>query len=56
MILELRMHRDKLLFSRTYCGGPVVKNPPCSARDVGSIFGWGTKIPRRATKPTCHNY
>ena len=26
-------------------GGPVVKNLPCNARDVGLIPGWGTKIP-----------
>ena len=29
-------------------GGPVVKNPPCNAGDVGSITGWGTKIPHAA--------
>ena len=26
--------------------GPVVKNLPCNAGDVGSILGWGTKIPQ----------
>ena len=26
-------------------GGPVVKNLPSNAGDVGSIPGWGTKIP-----------
>ena len=26
-------------------GGPVVKDPPCKAGDVGSGFGWGSKIP-----------
>ena len=26
-------------------GGPVVKNPPSNAGDVGSIPGRGTKIP-----------
>ena len=25
-------------------GGPVVKNLPCNAEDVGSIPGWGRKI------------
>ena len=25
-------------------GGPVVKNPPCNAGDMGSIPGQGTKI------------
>ena len=29
-------------------GGPVVKNPPSSAGDAGSIPGWGTKIPHTA--------
>ena len=26
----------------------MVKNPFCNARDVGSIPGWGTKIPHTA--------
>ena len=26
-------------------GGPVVRNLPCNARDVGSIRGQGTKTP-----------
>ena len=26
-------------------GGPVVKNPPSNAGDMGSIAGQGTKIP-----------
>ena len=43
--------------------GPVVKNLPCSAGDVGSIPVWGTKIPcaikqvslHTATEdPVCH--
>ena len=29
-------------------GAPVVKTPPSSAGDVGSIPGWGTKIPHAA--------
>ena len=29
-------------------GGPVVKNPPYNAGDVGSIPGQGTKIPDAA--------
>ena len=28
-----------------FSGGPVVKNLPSSARDAGSIPGWGTNIP-----------
>ena len=35
-------------------GGPLVKNPPSNAGDVGSNPGWGTKIPQ-ATKPMHHN-
>ena len=30
---------------RDFPGGCVVKNLPCNAEDVGSIPGWGTKIP-----------
>ena len=29
-------------------GGPVVKYVPCHAGDIGSIPGWGTKIPHSA--------
>ena len=31
--------------SRDFPGGPVVRNPPYSAGDTGSIPGQGTKIP-----------
>ena len=31
---------------RDFPGGPVVKNPPSTARDVGSISDRGTSIPR----------
>ena len=34
--------------AREFPGGPVVKNPPCNAGDVGSIPGQGTKIPYAA--------
>ena len=30
---------------RDFLGGPVVKNLPCNAGDMGSIPGYGTKIP-----------
>jgi len=30
---------------RDFPGGPVVKNLPCDAEDLGSIPGWGTKTP-----------
>ena len=44
-------------------GGPVVKNSPSNAEEVGSIPGQETKIPyavgqlslHRATEPTHHN-
>ena len=29
-------------------GGPAVKNPPFSSGEVGSIPGWGTKVPHTA--------
>ena len=33
------------LLKGDFPGGPVVKNVPSNAGDVGSIPGWGTKIP-----------
>ena len=30
---------------RDYPSGPMIKNPPCNAGDVGSIPGLGTKMP-----------
>ena len=33
------------LSKQDFPGGPVVKNPPSNAGDVGSILGQGTKIP-----------
>ena len=49
---------------RDFPDGPVVKNPPSNARDLGSVPGWGTKIPHAAgqlsprittTEPTRRN-
>ena len=37
---------------KDFPGGPVVKNPPSNATDMGLIPGWGTKIPE-AAKPVC---
>ena len=34
--------------TRDFPGGPVVKNPPYNAGDVGSIPGQGIKIPHAA--------
>ena len=43
---------------RDFPGGPVVKNPPYSAGDMGSIPGQGTKIPHAAGQlsPRATNY
>ena len=30
---------------RDFTGGLLVRNPPLNAGDVGSILGWGAKIP-----------
>ena len=39
--------------SGDFCCGPVIKNPPSNAGDMGSIPGRGTQIPRAiVTKPT----
>ena len=47
---------------RDFPGGPMVKNPPCNARDVGSILGQRIKIPHSmkqlspratTTEPVC---
>ena len=35
-------------------GGPVVKNPPSNAGDVGLIPGRGTKIPHAAGQLSLH--
>ena len=40
--------------SRDFPGGPVVKNPSCSAGDAGSIPGQGTKIPRATGQISPH--
>ena len=39
---------------RDFPGGPVVKNPPSNAGDVGLIPGWGTKIPHAAGQLSPH--
>ena len=40
---------------RDFPGGPVVKNLPSNAGDVGSILGQRTRIPH-AAKPMFHNH
>ena len=39
--LSLRIKKN-----RDFPGGPLAKNPPFNAGDLGSIPGQGTKIPR----------
>ena len=55
---------SQICLSWDFPGGPVVKNLPCNAGDVGSIPGWGTKIPHAsdqlsplatAIEPGSHN-
>ena len=41
------MHRD-------FPGGPLIKNPPSNAGDVGSIPGQGTKIPHAVGQQSPH--
>ena len=40
--------------TNTISDGPVVKNPPCNSGDVGSIPGWGTKIPHPTEQLSPH--
>ena len=37
-------------------GGPVIKNPPAKAGDMGSIPGQEDPTCHEAAKPLCHNY
>ena len=48
MVPDLRLHKGaiKKHLQKDVPGGPVVKNPPCNAGDVGSIPGLGTEIPQ----------
>ena len=48
-----------------FLGAKVVTNPPSSARDMGLILSWGTKIPHdtrqlspcnTTREPMCCNY
>ena len=39
-----------------FLGGPVVKNPPANAGDLGSIPGPGRSPILQGSKPICHNY
>ena len=35
----------KIVYCRNFPGGPVVRNPPCNAGDMGSIPGQRTEVP-----------
>ena len=43
--LKLQNHFSLNSIVRDSPGGPVVKNPPCNAGNVGLIPGQGMKIP-----------
>ena len=45
----IKIHRG-----RDFAGGPVIKNPPYNAQEVGSIPGRGTKIPHVAGQLSPH--
>ena len=44
----------KTQLKRDFPGGPVVKNPPSNAGDLGSIPVWGTKIPHATGQLSPH--
>ena len=48
----------KLVTSTDFPGGPVVKNPPSNAGDMGSNPDWEAKTPTylQAAKPTHHQH
>ena len=48
------MSRSKSIALFWTPGGPVVRNPPCKAEDIGSIPGLGRSHMPWATKPMCH--
>ena len=51
---SLKQPECSILFAGTSPGGPMVKNPPSNAGDVGSIPGRGTKIPHAAGQLSLH--
>lgn len=36
------------LRGRDFPGGPVIESSSCNSEDVGSILGWGVRIPHAA--------
>ena len=54
-VWELRSHMPqakKNVLRRDFPGGPVVKNMPCNAGDMGSTPGLQTKIPQATGQQT----
>ena len=43
-----QLHLIKIKDFGDFAGGPVVKNLPCNAVDMGLIPGWGDKTPHAA--------
>ena len=40
--------------NRDFPGGPVLQPPPCSQGNMGSMPGWGTKVPHTAEQLSPH--
>ena len=51
---KVKKIKSRVLWSWDFPGGPVVKNPPWDAGDVGSIPGQGTKMPHAVEQPSLH--
>ena len=49
-----KMAWEEVMTRRDFPGGPVVKNPLCNARDVGSIPDGGTRIPHAMEQLSQH--
>ena len=43
---QIVTEKKKKKVKEDFPSGPVIKNLPCNAGDVGLIPGWGTRIPR----------
>ena len=57
VLSDLQNHEtgfSRLHLIRNFPRGPVVKNLPCKAGDVGSIPGWRMKIPQASVQPSLH--
>ena len=49
-----RLPWEDYIHTWDFPGGPVVKNPPSNAGDMGSIPGQGTKIPHATGQLSPH--